>query len=988
MARTGQNHSSERSATERWLEQASVRLVEKGDWRGAIRLVERWSSTGEPTAPARVAQARAFLALRLMDRAWVRLKEVADAHPDDLDALALTATMFIERGWPVRARKLVQRCLEREPEDPRLLSLLSSSKEPPRAADPRAREIEKSGTPSEQLEVAERFLALGSFLRAKGILERLKRQKGDWSDRVEDLLWGMGAEFAKEDGDPAEIARILCPELVGIGDDTSGAADLYSASEVTSAGESREQGKGKDFPALFRRVDALKEGNTTEEVTVISRLASPDELMSREPTEDDGDFSPNSRAADTQIRMVIRKDGQEDEPGHVLRDDEDYRLRETLNLKDYLASVGMEGPDLGADFTGEVDLEEEDDELVVVTRREVGPDDPTAAEPDTAELNRPIEVIEQVIGLMEPIEKPLKIEPFDPVTVGEPAPPIRERAAPPEMPADPESEELLPIGGYNRGPRAVAVGVVLVVLGVLLLKLGMNVADRFAAKGVVAEAFNTIGQGDYARLQSTEAQLAASIETGVEPKGAYQLANALVELTLWAEYTGDPDDLAEAQSSMARASELGAPQEALAYAVAYAAFHQGALEQAAASLAPLDPTAEVARLSALLALERGQLNVARAAATQAVQLQPEGARYHLVLSRVCHRTGDLDCAKTEADLALANQKGHPPSQLHTLVLQASDHKMASQLRGLDIFLSTGDLPPRVASNAHALKAELHTRRGETDEAGNSLDAAVAIDPGNPEVLYALAARRLRENRLLDALTLLNSATTAHPSQLRFQQARIRVLTELDRVEAAEAALKALPPAMADHPRRPVLDGTVTLVSLSDAAETVEILEPYVAANAGDPEAMYLLGMAYGVLERPLDAEPLLIRSAAGLRSSDDPFTRRLGARAYAAAAVFGSSDAREQHATTAESLGDTDPMVFVLLGDYYARPDSQIDPGPFYDRAADLGRDHALALYMHGQHYLDARDNLAQTRPSWSAYLDLEPTGARAKRVRDRLGRR
>ena len=984
MARTGHTASTERSSTERWLEQASLQLMDRQDWRGTIRLVERWSGSGEPTVRARVAQARAFLALRLMDRAWVRLKEVADSQPDDLEAVALTAEMFIERGWPVRARKLLVRCLERRPEDARLLSLQGAANEPPRAAPPDAREIEKTGTPGAQLELAERFLALGSFLRAKAILERLRRQKGAWSARVEDLLWGMGAEFAKEEGDPAELARSLCPELVAVGDDTSGSGDLYSSSEVTSAGESKDQGKGQDFPALFRRVDKLEEGNTTEEVTLISRLASTDELLSREPT-DTEDFSPNARAADTQIRMVIRKDGQDEEgPGHVLREDEDYRLRETLNLKDYLASVGMEGPDLDADLAGEVDLEEEDEDLVVVTRREVSPDDPTAAEPDTAELNRPIEVIEQPIGLMEPIDKPVRPQQdFDPVTVGEPPPPIRPR----EIPPDPESEELVPIGGYNRGPRVFAIAVVLLVLGGLLMKLGMTVADRFAAKGVVASALDTIGSGDFKALQSTEAALSASLESGVEPRGAYEAANALVELALWAEYTGDANRLAEAQSSLARASELGAPGDALALAVAYAAFHQGALEQAEASLAPLDGSPEVARLNALLALERGELDLARAAAIQAVELHPEGPRYHLLLSRVCHAGGDAGCAQVESEAALAADPGHPGAQLHALLLQSADHSLKAQLRGLDGFLSAGELSPRVAGNAHALKAELHTRLGQTEEAGDALDAAVSIDPGNPEVLYALAARRVRENRLLDSLTLLDKATEAHPSQLRFQQARIRVLTELDRADAAGEALEALPPAMAAHPRRPVLDATVTLISRSDAAATVEILEPYASAHPDDAEALYLLGMAYGLLERPLDAEPLLARAAAALRTSEDPFTRRLGARAYAAAAVFGSSEVRDEHAATAEAVGETDPMVFVLLGDYHARPESTVDAGPYYDRAAELGRDHALALYMHGQHYLDARDNLARTRPSWSAYLDLEPTGARAKRVRDRLGR-
>ena len=266
-----------------------------------VRVVERWSRSGEPTRAAQLAQARAFLALTLMDRAWVRLRELNEAHPGDRETQLLTARMFIARGWPVRARKVLAQ-LEASPEVARLSV---EAAKPPRQPPSNAREIEASGSPQQQVELAEAFLAAGSFLRAKGLLERMSRQRGPWSQRVDDLLWATAGDFAREDGDPVELARSLAPEVIGI-DDDSGSGDLISSSEVTATGVGEAAGgdKKQAFPALFRRVEQLEEGNTTEEVTLISRLATTAELQEqREPT--DTDEWRDEGGGDTQIRMVI-----------------------------------------------------------------------------------------------------------------------------------------------------------------------------------------------------------------------------------------------------------------------------------------------------------------------------------------------------------------------------------------------------------------------------------------------------------------------------------------------------------------------------------------------------------------------------------------------------------------------------------------------------------------------------------------------------------
>ncbi len=978
MAGTGPHHSSEPpSAQERWLEQVVLHLANREDWRGVVRLVERWSGAGEPSSAALLAQARAFLALSLMDRAWVRLRELNELQPRNQEAQLLTARMFIERGWPVRARKI----LAQLPESSLVAELSAQAAQPPRQPPPEARQIESSGSAPEQLALAETYLAAGSFLRAKTILERLARQRGPWTSRVEDLLWATAGDFAREDGDPLELARSLAPDVIGLEDD-SGSGDLFSSSEVTATGvgEAASKDKKQAFPALFRRVDPLEDGNTTEEVTLISRLATTAELQEhREPTDTD-EFRPG--AGDTQIRMVIQTGSDQ---AHVTRDDEDYRLRETLNLKDYLASVGMQAPDVHSDLD-EVDLEEEDDDLVVVTRREDSPRDLPPAEPDTAELQKPIEVVEQPIARMAPpIQKQKReaIEAFDPPTVGESPPPTRPR----ELPEHPiESEELVPVGGFNAGPRLVALGVAIVVVLGLLLWVGMKVGDRVSGDSLVDDTVSVIGAGSFAELRQAEDQLAAAVASGVQPVGAHQAAYALVELVLWAEYTGDGARLDAARQAIQDAAEAGGAGSTVALAVGYQRYHQGDLEQATASLAPLDERdPEVAHLAALVALDHGDWERARALADRTVA-DHGGPRYQLLLSEVCQASGDLDCARAAAETALRDAPKHPQAQLQALELQSADKSARVRLAGLDNFLDgSGDLPPRVAGNARARQAEMLQRLGDDAGARKALDAALALDPDNPELLLALGARHWRRGQLRDSLVALDKALSYRPSDYESQSARMQVLAELDQVEEMRQALEGLPPAIAAHPRRPVLEARV-LAAEDDPAAVVKLLEPYLSKDGSDPVAAWLLGQAYALLDRSVDGQSLLLSAADKLLASDDPFLRQLGPRALAAAAPL--SDQGDALAARALLEGGSDPLVHTALGAWYdTDPDRRALAAEHYDRAVDLAPDHALALYQHGQFYLDARDNLAHTRPSWSRYLDQEPSGSRARRARDRLGR-
>lgn len=457
-----------------YLDRVCAALAARSDRRGLIRLVERWSRTGEASRAACLLQARALVDLCLMDRAWVRLNEILSRDPEDAEAILLAAEMFIGRGWPVRARKLLGRAPESLANNERYQDLWRQSEEAPLQPDPNAREIERTGSPEELLSLAVRFQATGSFLRAKSILERLKRQTGPWSGRVDDLLWALSGESAREEGDPLALARTLAPEIETDWD----RGENTEAVRISELGAKADEEDDRAFPALFRRLEEPTEtAEHSNEVTSVSVLADAHKLREhiRSTSEDDDDDSDEvehlqpmnneARTGDTQIMLVVRKDGRgaAAETAHRVKDDAGYNLRETLNLREYQRSVGMDPA--GSDASEEVALEEEDNELIVVTRREKDPAEDVTEPPD--DTKAPVEVVEMPIVVRRP---PVQAPPVVPAAT--PAPPPQ--SLPYYDEADVEPEESPGLGARAQLAPLLVMAFLLVIAGlglVLLLSL-------------------------------------------------------------------------------------------------------------------------------------------------------------------------------------------------------------------------------------------------------------------------------------------------------------------------------------------------------------------------------------------------------------------------------------------------------------------------------------------------------------------------------------
>jgi hypothetical protein len=355
------------------LEAVALHLAGRGDHRALITLVETWAELAIPTVPVRLAEARSFVSLRMVDRAWVRLKDLVECAEPNVEALQIAAQMFLLRGWQNQARKVVQVGLERVPGDPMLEALAIQATESPPTIDD---VTDDNAMSAELVRVAEQHMARGAFVRARTLLERVRR-RDPGHQRTGELLWAIRGEFASTETLASMCERWAPPMPTGPTPDEDGFEEPEHT--VTARVEDlRPAAEDRSFPMLFRNLEGPPvDGETTEEeeelptpeVTAIRSLAESGEL--------DVSFSDlTDHGEDTQIARVMRKGGilqPIDTPLHAKRlSSEDASWSGGFNLADFRREMGV--PDLASDLQGP---EDEDDSLVIRTGAE--------AEPDTSE---------------------------------------------------------------------------------------------------------------------------------------------------------------------------------------------------------------------------------------------------------------------------------------------------------------------------------------------------------------------------------------------------------------------------------------------------------------------------------------------------------------------------------------------------------------------------------------------------------------------------
>ncbi|MEQ1571578.1 MAG: hypothetical protein ABMA64_38475 [Myxococcota bacterium] len=357
------------------MEALAQRLVAAGSTRAAVVLVERWAEVAAPTSAARVAEARALLDLRMVDRAWLRLRELVECAEPVAEAVEVGIELFLVRGWPNQAKKLIQRGLERTPDDPALLALQVRASEPATTLDEDPADSDGLSV-AELVRLSEQYMVRGAFLRARTLLERAKRRHPD-NARVADLLWALAGDYSTPE--PLEVLLLRLELAAGPDADD----DEPEHTESARADDSRAPDPDLSFPKLFRAMVDPETSETgpfpltpipespepvTSEVTAITSLAElgmdPSGLWSTTERTDHGD--------DTQIARVMRRSGPVDTI-HAAP----TSLEPAFDLAAFRRDMGMLHAE-GLEAAGE----EEDDSVIVHTRDfEAGEGDDAAGAP-------------------------------------------------------------------------------------------------------------------------------------------------------------------------------------------------------------------------------------------------------------------------------------------------------------------------------------------------------------------------------------------------------------------------------------------------------------------------------------------------------------------------------------------------------------------------------------------------------------------------------
>ena len=1015
-----------RAATHAELSRLVRRLSKAGDSVGVVRLVERWSEEAELPRDARLAAGRAFLDLRLMDRAWVQLRELTDQDAGDLEAQALTAEMFIERGWSDRARKPLERIERVEPAHPRLRDLRGRLDAPPPRPPPDARKIEREGTLAERLELAEVYLRSGSILRAQGILERLKRGDGDVPPRVESLLWGVRGDFTSADGDLMSLARDLratlraaapvpsvrAPTLTprgalmpdpaeweGLDRTESGVSDPETAEISKSAlGAQLAGGRGDPaFPSLFRGSSTDSGGGSDDdEVTVASVMADAED-MADPPTFEDTDASLDVGAGldsgDTQIMAFIQSGGERRLEPYRGEDAADEARDQRTGPID-LRALQREGPAASVpepdddDATNGGFLEEEDQDLVVMTRRQ----EPAGGEPEAPRGRRgPIEVVEKVPE-PPPLPEGLPGQDEDTPSMTPLVPDLR-----PDLPpaAAPTTEPVELVGPEPR-TRTLGRLFVAVLVFALVAAAAIFAAQRWLFKTVAADVVSDVHQrlahGSFGELREGADALTRQLDGSGGASGVVAAELALLQGVLWSEYTGDPADRAAALSALEVARESSAPADEVALAEATLALADGHLPDAGAALARLsEPGAdtEVARvLQARLLLEGGDpaaawghLNAAGGAS---------GAR-HAVWAPVIQSATDSTAGAQAATALLEDRPADPLVRLTALEQGWLWADAARRLDAVRALLRSNEFDaPRLRARAHRVEAALLESQGATEPARAAREQAARLDPRSATTLYATGAGQLLRGEVLASERSFVDCLEARRADAACQRGLVHARLELDRVTEARAATTGWTEAGLDVS---VLEAWVALAEGEPALARERASGALGDRAEGEPArrstglAWYVTGLALG--EEGTDgakADEALGRASRVLAASRDPLLRQLARRSGAARVEFGPS---VQAADRAAALGAdqaTDPVLHLHLGRFLEGDGERSRARAHFDRAAELGRENAQAHYARGLFYY-APETQDQAVAAWRRYLDLGPSGPRAERVRQRIHR-
>jgi len=990
------------SQRDREIELALTHLLAQGRHRDVIQVVERWRTSGSPTPTAERAQARSLFEIRAMDPALRRLDTALAASEKDTASLTLLVEILVERGWKRRAAEALERLSETATIEE--FSILTSLVENTQRGLPKgAKRLEAKGSFEERYELARKMLATGSFVRARALLEKLEQEDPENSD-VATLLWGLIGSFDPGDGTPEGLVPDIFEEIVAL-DLARPATD--SSSTLDEESEPTAEQLGESFPSLFRRVDETDQfsADQSAEITQSTPIRFDDEPTNDLPTVDpevsdlDSSEPADEAKGDTQIMNVIANEtgktlAPAEGPTHRVKplEEGDYDLASSLDLNAYRSHMGLEDlpgfdpidadlPD--ATLTG---LEDEEDDIVVITRRE----------DETESTGLPVEDTESSATQ-------LRIRVIDNVpTPGRPSLSRLARIPLPNRPAstqaafaqlgslefqiDPHDE---PIGDPVRPKR-----IPLYVFLILALSVGLWALDHHnqaarSADELRARVNKSIADDDYKVLLQQEAQLDEAMREQEDDDPTLQAALSRVETLLWAEYAGDPSRLARAGNLSSLAREAAPNRTDSLLAAAELALAEYRLDAAQTMLDLIvQPTAAVHIAQALVSLQREEAGAALFAIRQATNLEPLNLRALRLMAEISFAAEDLDGAaaalRTAMPLGEMNQRLYLSNNLSSLARRP----LAEQAADLAILIdrmNSENLAPRLKAALRIQRATTLHLLGRREEARTETQQALLADASDPAALAHMAVFTLAEHNPKTAVDDLARASRYRPGDVAIRTLLVRALLALDRIDEATEQVEEAKRAHPSDERLPVLEAWVAIIGEEDVESGRPLIEPFVETHPEDPEARYLLGVCLTMVKSHRAVDELDL-AATMLRDAEDPSLPQLAERATAwkLRAMGGDYDTESYSRLRSESA---DPLTHTILGRHFEALDDAKRAEEHYQLAVGYGANMATPHWMLGFFYLDQPSRRAETHSSWAVYLEFAPSGKRASRAREQLGR-
>lgn len=306
-------------------------------------------------------------------------------------------------------------------------------------------------------------------------------------------------------------------------------------------------------------------------------------------------------------------------------------------------------------------------------------------------------------------------------------------------------------------------------------------------------------------------------------------------------------------------------------------------------------------------LEAGDTRTAAILMQSLVQGDPTNVEARILLARIAFAAGDAGLARSHLEAAL--ERGAPAERvslpLALALLETNEPQAALDAldsipvaaRGFEHWLTAGRALTRLArveqahdaldraaaqvgdrADLHLARAELALARGDRAGARNALEAALAIDPQDPEALSARGMLASMSDRPDAAVADLEAAVRQYESRGQLPRAAglLLRLVQLHLVrndlEAAAVTARRLSAAV---PNAAFVDYANGLVAFqrADYEDTIRLLRLALTKAPGQPEFQALLGAAHLAVGNLGQAEQQFLSVLAA--SPSDPAARRL-----------------------------------------------------------------------------------------------------------------